>query len=537
MLFPVREMAKYGILADPDPYDIPSSAWSSGVNVRFRNGSISRAPVWRNVFSITTASPRYVFGSNPALGSDLVFIGYLSGRVYKFTAGVESNYSPTGYVDEDSEATWSNTHLADVLYVNRENRVPWFLRTSDTEFQELSGWDSTWRAKLLRACGGSLIALNVTKGATAYPTMVKTSSFPTASTVPASWDHTLLSTNATENILAEMKGAIVDAQTLGSNLCIYGANETWIMQPVGAGDIFAYQKLPFSKGSINTNCSVEVDGKNYVFGVDDVWMHDGVSSASICDEKTRDYIFNAINLNKASRCFVTYNVALKEISFHYVSGDELVAFNTSTKGCNRAAVYSLVNGTWAFDDEPFVYSGARVNLDTSITYATVTTTYANTGATYISLDDGLKRAQVFVGAESTDYGLSARLYAHDLYGKGSLVSSPVDEAATQGMFLERLGIDLDEVGAELRGEKILHSIYPQARLGEEAAPLEFEVGAADYFNQDPVWAEVQTYDGAELRKLDFGQTGRWLSIRVNFPDYKEVTLTGFDMDLDVISDE
>jgi hypothetical protein len=268
-----------------------------------------------------------------------------------------------------------------------------------------------------------------------------------------------------------------------------------------------------------------------VFGPDDIWVHDGVSEASICDERTRGFIYDSIDLSKANRCFITYSAQRKEISFNYVSGDALVSF-LDGEGCNRAAVYSLVNNTWTFDDLPLVFSGALVNIDQALTYATVVSTYETIGgSTYSALGDSLKKVSVFVGDTSTMYGLTKSLYAFDLYGKGSLSSATVDQNATKGLYLERMGIDLDEVGAELRGEKLCNSIYPQARLGDDAAPLEITVGAADYFNQDPTWAAVQTYDGDSLYKLDFGIAGRWLSMKIEHPDFKELTLTGFDLDL------
>jgi hypothetical protein len=534
MTFPVRGLAEFGIVTDLDAYDLPLGAWSRGVNVRFRNKKITRAPVFRNVATLGSADPRFVVGSSPTSGLDLVFVCYKNGRVVRFASGIETDYSITGYADASSEGQWTSTHLADVEYVNREDRVPWCLKPSDTHFNALGGWDSTWRAKLLRVCGGALVALNVTKGSTAYPTLVKTSSFALAGDVPSSWDHTDLATNATENILAEMRGQITDAQSLGSALCIYGTQDTVLMRPVGAGDLFAYDTLPFSKGAISNNCSVEITGKNYVFGPDDIWMHDGVSEQSICDEKTRDFIFQSLNLSKANRCHVTYNARLKELSFNYVSGDEYVKF--SGEGCNRAAVFSLVNGTWTFDDLPLVFAGARVNLDQSLTYATATQTYEEIGSTYLDLEDGLKKALVYVGEANATAGLSTRLYAFDQYGEGSQVTASVDEAATKGSFLERMGMDLDDVGAELRGHKLCNSIFPQARLGADAAALIFEIGAADYFSQEPTWAPSQTYDGAENYKLDFGISGRWLAMRITFPDYKEMTLTGFDFDLDVLGE-
>jgi hypothetical protein len=72
MTFPVRDMAQFGILTDPDPYDLPPQAWSLGKNVRFRNKNVSRGPVFRNVDNLGQAAPRFVIGSRPTSGLDRV---------------------------------------------------------------------------------------------------------------------------------------------------------------------------------------------------------------------------------------------------------------------------------------------------------------------------------------------------------------------------------------------------------------------------------------------------------------------------------
>src|SRR6187455_3160254 len=157
---PVRDIAKYGIITDIDPYSLPVGAWSSGVNVRFRNGSITRAPVFRNVQGLATASPRFCTANTPNAGFSSVIVGYLNGTVASLTTGTETDISKVGWVASDAEEPYTTTHLANVFYINRNDREPWSLRTSDSTFQALANWDATWRAKLLRACGGALIALN-----------------------------------------------------------------------------------------------------------------------------------------------------------------------------------------------------------------------------------------------------------------------------------------------------------------------------------------------------------------------------------------
>jgi hypothetical protein len=537
-IVPIRDLGKFGVITDLDPYDLPAQAWSMGVNVRFRNNHVSRAPVFRNVAALAgSTAPRFLAGANPSSGLDFVFIGYQDGTVNRFENGAEVAYSVSGYTPSVAEAVWSSTTLAGVAYVNREDRVPWSLGPADSAFHELANWDSTWRARLLRTCGGSLVALNVTQGAAVYPTMVKTSSFPLSGTVPASWDITLPNTLATENILAEMSGPIVDAQKLGSALVIYGQQEAWLMQADGSIEVFSYRKLAFGKGAINANCSVEIDGKHFVFGTTDIWTHDGYSEASICDGKTRDFIFNSINASKASRCFVEHNERLTELHFCFVSGDGYANFLNEPDGCNRAAVYNYTTKTWTFDDLPMVFAAAPANLSVTLTYATVTSTYNTVGGTYLDQEDGFKRTLCFVGSVNTTYNLTASLYAFDLYGPGSTVVFPVDTNATGPVTLEKSGMDLDDLGKDLRGYAALSSIYPQARFDPDSlAPLTVRMGSNDYFSLAPVYDQVQTFDSLLDTKLDYTAAGRYLAVKMTYPDYHPFSISGFDLDLNVYAE-
>jgi hypothetical protein len=129
--------------------------------------------------------------------------------------------------------------------------------------------------------------------------MVKTSSIVSSGSIPASWDITNPATLATENILQSMDGQITDACQLGADLIIYGQREAYRMHADGSTFVYSYTKLSYAKGSINSNCSIELDGKNYVFGLDDIWVHDGISEESLCDQDcTRDFIFGSLNIRR-----------------------------------------------------------------------------------------------------------------------------------------------------------------------------------------------------------------------------------------------
>jgi hypothetical protein len=178
-------------------------------------------------------------------------------------------------------------------------------------------------------------------------------------------------------------------------------------------------------------------------------------------------------------------------------------------------------------------SGISIN---SPTWATVIGTWEQTGGSWQDLEDGFKKAAVFVGEASTTYGLDRALYVNDQYGRGSVVNAPVDPAANPPMFLERDGIDLDEVNADLRGFKHIISIYPQGRTDPDGAPLEFAFGIASNFGEAPVYGDYQTYDPRIDYKLDFDRGGRYLAMRVRYNDYKTASLSGIDLDVEVLSD-
>jgi hypothetical protein len=108
--------------------------------------------------------------------------------------------------------------------------------------------------------------------------------------------------------------------------------------------------------------------------------------------------------------------------------------------------------------------------------------------------------------------------------------------ATAKSTLERDGIDLDEIGADLTGYKIVTGVYPQGRIDPDSSPVQFRFGASDHFNQPPVFSDWQDYDGADNSKLDFTNAGRFLSCQIRFNDHKQFTLSGLDLDVEVIGE-
>ena len=532
-ILPVRDLGSVGVITDIAPYNIPLSGFSTGINVRFDEGKVRRAPIFRTVKASLGFTPRHAFGVVPATGYDSVIMVSDDYSIREYNAGTVSNRS--GSITGSSDPRpFTTTELADVVYINRPDRVPVFRTASQTNFSDLTNWPSNYRAVSLRAFGDFLVALNTTENSTAFPNRVRFSDLVTANSIPSSWDESIVSNSAGTNDLVDMKTAIVDGEVLGSNFIIYSSDSIYLMEFVGGNFIFAFRKLFTDDGLISQNCAVEVEGFHYCFGASDLYRHDGTTKQSICDERVKNFVFQNLNTNKANVCFVQHNPNLNEIYFCYLSADADVAFPNATR-CNRAAAYNYRNNTWSFYDLPNVSSGTTANVNSVTTYATATgLTYDTIGGSFFDQEDNYDRHALMVGEDqSTDGITSDKLYGIDLSDEGKM-SFAVDTEATKPPLLERTGLDLDEAGSAATNYTVVTRLYPQADTTNTSdTTLTFEFGASDIPRDTPTYSSAVTFDVASDHKIDSRAAGRYLSYKMTLAsnDYKDFSFSGFDIDI------
>lgn len=536
----VRGLGTVGVNTDLDTYDAPYQGFSFAKNCRFRNLRIQNAPVWKTVSNtVSNSEPRYIATTYNLSGQDRIFVGYQSGNVtfYDPSTNSETDYSANNWTPSTSDLIWSSGMLADVFYMNRADRAPWFIFASNNSFESLATddsdanqWPSTYTAAFIRPIGGCLAAFNITKNGTNYPTMVKTSSFALSGDIPTSWDSANPSTDATENILADMGGPIVDASPLGTYMLIFSNYQTYLMTPDATGLIWDYTPLPFDMGAINTNCSIEIDAKVFVVGMNDWWVTDGTTKNSICDQITHDFIFSQMDMTKVSRFFIAHNLEQRELTFHYCSADAYIAFSKDEMtGCNRSVTYNYVNRTFVFDDNPSVHAADRTNLDIVVEWDTIQSTWDTVSGTWFSFQDTQKRVMTYVGSAVSNTGVIPSIYAYDPFGSQGIVNNPVDTNATQFPYLERAGLDLDEIGMNLPATKQVQWLVPQCRIDVSSnATIDFQVGMSDNYNQQPDMSDWQPFDGAKLDFIDVNLSGRFLAYNIRFNDYKTFSISGWD---------
>ena len=530
----IRGLGANGLMADVDPYNLVPQDISSAVNVRFEGGKISRAPVFRRVHEYDSA-PAFVLSIPPLTSGfdEIVTVNDDFSKVVALVGTSETDITPPGIVPSSSDDPFTTTTLENVVYLNRASHVPFYKRSGDQTFKPLTdyGWGAGWRCKSLRSFKNFLFAVNVTIDGITYPNMLKWSDIAGFNGPPTSWDITDTTRSAGEVLVGGMKTPIVDARTLGDDLVVYAADSVWSVQyNAGSGFLFQNFQLFHDRGALNPGCVVEVDRIHYVFDRNEIYAHDGSATViPIATGKVRDFIYNGADFKRSDEFFVHHNPRLSEIMFCYVSGDALPGFQGANGGCNRAGVWNYQSKTWTLYSLPNVTSACIASVTTGRSWSQVADTWETGGGTWLSGIDSRDRHSLFVSKSDPNVGLSAhRLYGLDLV-KGGRLNRPVDLETYRPAFIERVGIDLDDIGLAIAQYKCVQAVYPQTNSDE----FRFRIGATDRSSEQPEWSDYLTFAPATDVKIDCHEPGRYLCWQAVNDGLDDFSLSGFDLKISV----
>lgn len=568
-VLPVRNLGGVGVVTDVSPYDLPPGAFSRGDNVIFDDGRVQRSPIFKTIFQPFMSSQDYdtYVGAydeitntyNNAGGQNYYDLRFISsyatptsgnviitcdklGTVRAYPNGTLDDVTPAGAL-VNNEEPFTHTQIAGISMIGRKGTVPYARKINADQTYSLmssgagSQWPITDSCAVVRSFLDYAIALNVTKGAVEYPTMVKWSDaiqYGTATDM-ITWDATQTTNNAGENTLAEIRTEILDGQVLGNSFVIYSEDQVWLMEYTGSSLLFNFRRLFSNSGIINTNCVIEVEGQHYVFGVDDVYTHDGNSKKSIADGRVRRAIYEALDRNAKKRFFVSHDSQNNLIYFAYVSKESDIGF-PSTVFCNRAAVYNYRNDTWSFMDLPNLVGAAETSLALSdYLYRDLETEYNGYNTSYAAFEQSSPRFVAALSVLDPANGVTeSRVYALDLSTQG-VVSRPASNEAYRKAFVERTGIDLAEPDGGLKDYKVVREIVPQLKFFNSGGQAVFKIGASDLPNKTPIWYTSFAYDPEIHYKITSKAAGRYLAYSAEFDSADGFLFSGFDADVVTVS--
>lgn len=531
--FPVRRLGTAGIVPDVFPADLENpSAFTGGVNVRFKNGQVSRAPLFRQIAELTH-EPGHILAVPPTSSGyeEVITVAHDYGSMYRLNGLVLEELTPASHAAVAGPEAITSGFLGGVTYLNRETHAPLCKRPGDNTFVKLPNWPVDDRARAIRPYKDQLVALGVTKGGTFFPTMVRWSDFAYFGDAPASWDPDDTTKSAGENIINEMTHTLVDGLTLRDSFVLYTTSSVWLMDYVGGNDIYVFRQVFKDRGLLNQNCAVQVGGMHYVFDRQDIYVHDGITERSLCDERTKRFIFGSLDFSKAHLCWVQHDPRLTEVRFAYCADDPYVGFRNPSTGCNRQAVYNYSTDTWTFYDVPNIVSGTRAAIISGATWEDdQSISWAQNGAVWLSAEGDEERHTLVVGRRDDSQGLTAhRVYGQDLINGGRLFLPAHPETVRDAM-VERTGIDLDFMGKRLTQHMNISAIWPQLTT-DEPSECHWDFGGSNTIGAAPTWSGPFTFDPETETKIDVRDSGKYLAYRFTCGGQGDFQLSGFDVQL------
>jgi hypothetical protein len=535
---PLRDIGKMGVISDRNPHDLPFEAWTDANNLRFARGVVSRYSVFKPLGSAYDYGARRPVGVVEAGGTEgdgYVVTVFEDGSMEQHVDDTTTDCTPAGTLGSSLEQITTCT-LGSITYVNRSVAIPVYRENpSDGAFVQLPGWDVNDRCKSLRAYKDFLIALNVTKGPTNYPAMIKWSDAAQVGSPPDDWNPADLSSLAGENVLNECRGGLIDGLALGDTFIIYGKDQTFRMDYIGAPLIFRTAKVFDDQGMIAPNCAVAVEGKHYVFGLTDIYMHDGLSKVSISDGVVIERIMRELDFDNKDKCFVYHDQIEGEIGFCYPSISSSPAWrSTDVEGCNRAMVYNYRSKTWFPVDLPSIIGATKASVQTVTSWDEMSSGWDATGSTWSSFQGLKPRGILMTGTGNPVAGVPPKSYFLDDLFDGRLEGVP-DPDVLWDAWGEMRYKDLDELGVELYGRKLVRSVDLQFGSHDTTSLVRFQLGQSRGANTPITWGRQIEFQPWQDTRYDCRINDRYLAMRLEYPAGTDADFGGFDADFNMIA--
>lgn len=505
-----------GLIKDLNPAELPPNAWSDGQNARFLNGTVE--PFKESQLLGTTTGFQGVWAYptvDPATGLAVwLVMGASKAKCFTDNVLTDVTRSAGDYTGQESDR-WSGGALSGVLVANNGVDVPqaWLTPGGSNLLVNLANWPATARAKALRSFKQFLIALDITKGSTRYPTLVKWSHPADPGTVPASWDETDPTKDAGEYPLSETVGACVDCLPLKDVNIIYKQDSVWGMQYIGGALIFRFYKIFGDWGMPHRDCAIEfLSGRHFVFTGTDLVVHDGNSVRSVANKKVRKML-RRVTSSQLQTCYTTINQEVEEVWFCFRQQvDSYLAADT-------AIVYNWVDETISVRElrnYRYIQAG-RIDppLAAGTTWNTVT---------------GVWEEKPGIWGQVSLFPAVSRLFA---IGTQELVWE--DSNALRGLLvlLEREGLGVPARATQapdMSSMKFLQRVWPRF-TGTQGKTVYVTLGTAQGVGEPTRWGERIPFTIGVMKKVDCTFTGRTFAFRIESVDDSPWAFDGLDADV------
>ncbi|GAF91007.1 unnamed protein product, partial [marine sediment metagenome] len=106
--------------------------------------------------------------------------------------------------------------------------------------------------------------------------------------------------------------------------------------------IFRFYRISGLIGALTQQCVVDLGDRHFVLGDGDCYVHDGQSSTSVIDKRNRDILFNLIDADNYTNCFVRHHEKRNEVWVCYPFNEQVFP--------NKVFIWNYVDDTWTQRD-------------------------------------------------------------------------------------------------------------------------------------------------------------------------------------------
>lgn len=519
----VTDLGTVGLIEDKEPTALPPNAWTDLSNARCVDRSIASFSGYESI-ATTTELPETMTTVETGQQTYIVYCG--NDTIYSVRSGVETSIG-TGFTTPE---TWDSTVLGGIgVFTNfslSNNPQYWggSGNTVDLPYDESGTETCLWtdvgfRAKIIRAYRGYLVAMNIEDCDGYNPRKVHWSHVADPGTVPITWDPTLAEYDAGFTELWETPGPILDAALLRDTLQIYKSDGIWSVTWQGrfsATDfVFRFRNVTTSKGLYARGCVSDVGGRHFFVADGDIYIYDGTNFQSIADERVKNYFFDSVSKINKDKTFTIYYERTKEVWLCFPTANQ--------ESCNKALVWDSIRNVWSRRDLPGVTAGVFGVVDRSsgwdyadgdgngpYTYGTQWDASITTYGAFID-NNPFKESLILGGA--TDF------YEMD---RGNQA-----DGVNQTCYAQRTHSDL----GDKQDWHMILTIYPRA----EGDPFDVRIGSMEVTGETPTWSSYQTFTPGTDYKLDFRVSGRLHAIEFYSDTNVAWNIEAYELDYELVA--
>lgn len=498
----ITDLNGVGLIRDQEGNYLPPEALTHAMNMRAVADGIERIGGQAQVFGTPNVPPHFALPIQSTDQTYWLYVDLESAHVY--SAGSHTNITRgSGAYNAGTTRNWNGTLLGGVPILNNGVDVPqwWPALSPATQLADLPNWDGDIRAKVIRAFGPHLFALNIVDDGDPFPHHVRWSHPADPGSVPISWDVADETKDAGEVMLPDVNaGVIVDGLPLRGNFYIYKEASTWRVTFVGGAFIFKFDTAFETSGALAPRCmTITADGQRHVVASqDDIIVHNGTVMDSVLDRRYKRYLANNLDSDNYKNSFMFTNPFRDEAVFCYPEPGFIQP--------NRALIWNYKRGE----------KGVLTEADVNFRNATIGQIES---ASPEAWDDGSDTWDDPTGPWSL---LSRRRVV--VCGTDDTKFFSYDDEATQtndgNPFTGRIQREnIALVGRKRNGEWIVdfekRKMFRRLWIRATGGPFNVRVGFTEQMNGATTWTTTQTFNPATQHWIDVFGSGRAIGVEFN----------------------